>query len=884
MPNLFSNSPAKSDGGYSDGSLSDNPTINSDDTYDTKSILRRNPKGRQGYFRRNFDRSVSWSNTLDTYDRDGDGDGGGDTFETFEAMGDNDAETLGDEEGTLGTYETGNETFETRDTRDEYSEGGDDDDDTTTAYSREGDDTTACSREGEDGTAYSRDDDDGGDDDDDDHDMARSTISALADGVDVLFNFPEEDDDVARLVISEGAGGIKDRNVDANRRRSKTRPNKTPPPPPPPAPPPPAVACPRPTERKQLAVLPTILAPKSILAAATRRARKPAAEERTATTRAEYAGPLACATSASMIDPTTDRYGGTLGGIDDSWCERDGNIIGDGPPPREEDADRKSTRASSNEAKAEAKAKAKAEAEATRPSSVMIPKLIDLPSDIDIVSTMDSYTADYFSTEENTDEDGSTLDSSSMGSSSYYAEDGTGKFSFESLASESQTSWDAGGRSRAGSDDTSIRSLTRPDHDYEGMFGVQKRADALAGHIGLILPFWRGKTTTGNDPLTSKNLSESKRDLMSMYQGGTFSPSNISNFSSIDANGTISKLGGNNNEDAKVLPSGSTYGTRSNNDRVLVDYRSTSDDASVDEIKETCSPLSRDVSCVAGAISPTPRKSYSDAGESARSPSSAKNNRNMRGGRKSDATEASLADDASDDVSPSDSSSISARSGNDSESGELSAYGVPMGEVIPIQDIVRSKKHSRRNNDKKTISTQTDSLARQIVIMDQMARDTLERNNCLRSQQEQRKQWSWAWKKNAKKDGRYISDRFHPKELPSGRVHDDYFCNLSCASAESILSDLKVVEDTAKLMYQKVILGNSNNMGSSNNIISALFSPEETELVLEAKSDARVDDNCEQPAFQREETKQAAEMTKKGGKFSKFLGGMSSKKKKRAPK
>lgn len=131
MPNLFSNSPAKSDGGYSDGSLSDNPTMHSDDTYDTMSILRRNPKGRQGYFRRNFDRSVSWSNTLDTYDRDGDGDGGGDTFETFETLDDNDTETLGDEEGTLGTYETGNDTFETRDTRDEYSEGDDDDDDDT---------------------------------------------------------------------------------------------------------------------------------------------------------------------------------------------------------------------------------------------------------------------------------------------------------------------------------------------------------------------------------------------------------------------------------------------------------------------------------------------------------------------------------------------------------------------------------------------------------------------------------------------------------------------------------------------------------------------------------------------------------------------------------
>ena len=867
MPNLFSNSPAKSDGGYSDGSLSDNPTMHSDDTYDTMSILRRNPKGRQGYFRRNFDRSVSWSNTLDTYDRDGDGDGGGDTFETFETLDDNDTETLGDEEGTLGTYETGNDTFETRDTRDEYSEGDDDDDDDTTAYSREGDD----------GTAYSRDDDD---DDDDDDDMARSTISEEADGVDVVFNLPEEDDDVARLAISEGAGGIKDRNVDANSRRSKTRPNKTPPPPPPPAPPPPAVAGPRPTERKQLAVLPTMLAPKLILAAATRRARKPAAEQRT-TTRADYAGPLACATSASMIEPTTDRYGGILGGIDDTWCESDGNIIGDGPPPREEDAVRKSTRAFSNEAKAEAEAEAKAKAEATRPSSVMIPKLIDLPSDIDNVSTMDSYTADSISTEENTDEDGSTLDSSSMGSSSYYAEDGTGKFSFESLASESQTSWDTGGRSRAGSDDTSIRSLTRPDHDYEGMFGVQKRADALAGHIGLILPFWRGKTTTGNDPLTSKNLLESKRDLMNMYQGGTFSPSNISNFSY-----HLSKLGDNNNEDAKILPSGSMYGNRSNNDRVLMDYRSTSDDVSVDEIKETGSHLSRDVSSIADAISPTPLKSYSDAGESARSPSSAKNNRNMRGGRKSDATEASLADDASDDVSPSDSSSsglISARSENDSESGELSAYGVPMGEVIPIQDIARSKNHSRRNKDKKIISTQTDALAQQIVIIDQKARDTLERKNCLRSQQEQRKQWSWAWKKNAKKDGRYISDRFHPKELPSGRVNDDdYFCNLSCASAESILSDLKVVEDTAKLMYQKVILGNSSNMGPSNNIISALFSPEETELVLEAKSDARVDDNCEQHAFQREETKQAAKKTKKGGKFSKFLGGMSSKKKKRA--
>ena len=42
---------------------------------------------------------------------------------------------------------------------------------------------------------------------------------------------------------------------------------------------------------------------------------------------------------------------------------------------------------------------------------------------------------------------------------------------------------------RAASDDESITSLTKKEHEYEGRFNSQKQADENAGHIGLILPF-----------------------------------------------------------------------------------------------------------------------------------------------------------------------------------------------------------------------------------------------------------------------------------------------------------------------------------------------------------------------------------------------------------
>jgi hypothetical protein len=105
-------------------------------------------------------------------------------------------------------------------------------------------------------------------------------------------------------------------------------------------------------------------------------------------------------------------------------------------------------------------------------------------------------------------------------------------------------------------------------------------------------------------------------------------------------------------------------------------------------------------------------------------------------------------------------------------------------------------------------------------------------------------------------------------------------------SADSILVELKFIEDTAKVMYQQIILGESSDMG----LISALFLPEEeTELVLEKGREARDEETYKQSsvhkqlqqqkqqqhcAHQQEEenTKVSGNGKKKGGKISKFFG------------
>ena len=78
---------------------------------------------------------------------------------------------------------------------------------------------------------------------------------------------------------------------------------------------------------------------------------------------------------------------------------------------------------------------------------------------------------------------------------------------------------------------------------------------------------------------------------------------------------------------------------------------------------------------------------------------------------------------------------------------------------------------------------------------------------------------------------------FKPNALPQGKVwdYDDAAsCGDSCVTTESILGDLKIVEDTAMMIYQKMVVGGDTAQGP--NSISALFSPSETELVLEAKN------------------------------------------------
>jgi hypothetical protein len=297
--------------------------------------------------------------------------------------------------------------------------------------------------------------------------------------------------------------------------------------------------------------------------------------------------------------------------------------------------------------------------------------------------------------------------------------------------------------------------------------------------------------------------------------------------------------------------------------------------------------FSRDLSNDTRDISQTPQKCSSDKRESDQShkknklsieESDIKNDHNMQDSRKSNAKESSLINDASDEDVLSDifSGLASAQLKLNDESDEIPAHGGPTGEICLIQNLGRSKKYNTKNKDKKKMCTGTESGRAPLShpIIDRIVMDTLKMNN--RNCQQETKR-SWGLKKNThEKDDQYISDRFDPVSLPSGRVRDDDSCSgASCVSIDSILSELKLIEETAKLMYQKLILENSDKIGPNQNSVSAQFSPS----LLETTTDARDGSNSKQPTYQEEEDNNAAGKTKKGGKFWKLIGRNTSTKK-----
>jgi hypothetical protein len=824
-----------------------------EDNNSVRSILRRRYKGRRGHtaYERNVDRNVSWCSTLDdarTYDTDG-----------ASATWSNGQET---QDERLHRGERDDDTYETNDdTRDE-----DDDDTLDTNGDSSRDDDTFVTNDG----ASSSCDDDGADDDTyatSDNSRGNDTYER---DLDVVVDFDSiypgetrmscgktsstsasasvsEEDDCIEIehvdaedhrMIQRGREGAMEARVTSRGeevRFTATLTKRTPPSPSLSPPPPPSanMMCqPKSIERKQL-VMPTPPTPKSML-------------------------------KRIGIDDITIR-------------PYEKEVVND-----------------------------------IELSRVFVPKLIDLPLDelvIDDVSTIDSSSTLNSSFDEERGVDVIHDDiAATVELAPPVSNEDRKRFSFNTIPSLDESRI----RSTGGSDDTSMRSLTKKEHDFGDMFKIQKRADTLAGHIGLILPFWGGRKREDNEPLPNNSTScEGGTDAIAATRDSMTtkipSPtpaetlqSNPSTYLSKDSSVKSPYSDNDYYDDVKILPGQSTDKAQSDNGGYTEDPRSMNNDVGVagnEEGKLSHLPKKKPNDAW-DTTSPPHQRIISDREVSAESLKKKKQSINEFDIEKDDKNQGIFDVDY---FVPSDSSSGME---SNSDESELSTYAVTRtGELISIQDLGASRNSTKMGSIQSQTGEGRIPLYLRDDFMDQITSDILKMSNDHKPL-EKRKQWPWAWKRNSKKDdlcsglnldarhhpiplghrSNRVSDKYDPKELPSGRVHDDDFSCTSCVSADSILTELKVIENTAKLMYQKVILGDSGDMGPSKNYIAALFSPEETELVLKTKGGARGDIKCEQPVhrgatrddIKSEQPARHREETKKGGVFSKILGRSSS--------
>lgn len=340
---------------------------------------------------------------------------------------------------------------------------------------------------------------------------------------------------------------------------------------------------------------------------------------------------------------------------------------------------------------------------------------------------------------------------------------------------------------RAASDDESIVSLTKRDYNFLPFFKNQKQADSIAGHIGLILPFF-DKVKTDTELMA--------KDVMNRVMG---LDTPASTFTGID-------LGSQQN----------------------IDISEASPEETLLESVAKSASNDNDVS----ALSNVKNDSVVDASAE---------NRN------------SSADGGGD--SPSEDSD---------ESYELSEYESPVvGQVIHIQDLGSTKHGWVRNRRTKSLSENNGvPQSQQIVVVDHRTLHALDQTSSSHKSPGKWSPWGWRKKSNKNKNSIQISDRFNPTYLPQGNVDDDddgdlLSCSGSCVTTESILSELKVIENTAKLMYQQLCTSDGG-MGSTSDYVSALFSPTATELVLEFSP--------------HEEKEEGTGKSKKGGKLRQLFG------------
>ena len=444
-------------------------------------------------------------------------------------------------------------------------------------------------------------------------------------------------------------------------------------------------------------------------------------------------------------------------------------------------------------------------------------------------------------------------------------------------------------RLRASSDDTSLRTTTKGIGNYGAIFNIQKQADKLAGHIGLILGTnkWNWFDTT-----LETTQSTTKKENISLVSQ---KESNVSILKSKvdEASDSQSKSEAGDSEELIEEDEASERLSKSedvDSEELTAAIKAQSTDLSNQSINENDivktdeNDVSNENRCEKDKTLSYQKKTYSSSDEYEAKNDDENTSQNSRNKpRVKDAP--LLLDDELYNNSP---------NGSDLSDGIITQIESNEGIFDEMLDFTRTRS--------KTIGTQTagvDILSKQVVAsMDQIPMNVMEKKNHNRKQ-ESRKQWFWGWKKSTKSEEQItpcsvpetpftsFGDRFTPRQLPDGRVHDaDNDCMSSCVSADTILVELKLIEDTAKVMYQQIILGESSDMG----LISALILPEEeTELVLEKGREARDEETYKQStvhkqlqqqkqqqhcAHQQEEenTKVSGNGKNKGGKISKFFG------------
>ncbi|KAL7547992.1 hypothetical protein ACHAWF_017179, partial [Thalassiosira exigua] len=201
---------------------------------------------------------------------------------------------------------------------------------------------------------------------------------------------------------------------------------------------------------------------------------------------------------------------------------------------------------------------------------------------------------------------------------------------------------------------------------------------------------------------------------------------------------------------------------------------------------------------------------------------------------------------------------IDRESGEDGDGGggDEAAEHVPIEASRRSREKGRKKQGSRSNGSKKAdrdVSRQRLPLV--VVFEPSVAGD--ESYLTTESGRKQPGKRRWGWKKgwlrgrpgdDGRDDGCGCGDGdfMSPRDVfqPTMARDDDDSASLvsqvsSCVTTESILSDLKMIEDTAKMMYQQLVTSRSEGGGGTKagNVMAMLSPEEETELVYEGPAD-----------------------------------------------